>query len=283
MTTERSILITGCSTGIGHAAAIALKQRGWRVFAAARRLEDVQKLSELGLESVQLDVNDSASIHKAVETVLKATGGTLDALFNNAGLLVAGACEDIDNDLLRKQFETNVFGVMELTRQVLPTMRKQGHGRIVQNSSILGIITLPYYGAYNASKFALEGFSNTLRQELRGTGIWVAIINPGPIQSDLRSNAHRTFQETVGQNQESLHHGAYQNLEQSYFKPNQTTQRIQNKPDAVIKQLIHAIESKHPNVHYYIGWPARLMAFAKRVLSDKQLDWLLTKISGTNE
>lgn len=277
MTSKRSILITGCSTGIGHAAAIALKERGWRVFAAVRRPEDAQKLSQHGLESIILDLNDTDSIHKAVQEILTATGGTLDALFNNAGLLVAGACEDLSRDLIRKQFETNVFGLMELTRQVLPAMRQQGHGRIVQNSSILGIITLPFYGAYNASKFALEGFSNTLRQELRGTQIKVAIINPGPVQSELRSNAHRTFQQTISP-QESLHTQAYRKIEETYFKPNPVTRRIQKKPQDVIKPLIHALESSNPKVHYYIGWPARCMAMAKRLLSDKQLDWLLSKI-----
>jgi len=187
--TQKSILITGCGSGIGNHAAMQLKQRGYRVFASARKKEDVSKLSAAGLESVLLDVTDTASMQQALAHILQQTNGTLDALFNNAGYLQAGAIEDLTHDTNRAQFETNVFGPMELIRLVLPIMRQQGHGRIIQNSSILGVITLPYYGAYNASKFALEGFSRTLRQELYGTQIHLSIINPGPIQSELRKNA----------------------------------------------------------------------------------------------
>lgn len=275
---QTSILITGCSSGIGHAAALALRQRGYRVFAAARRATDVQKLSDEGFESILLDLTDSTSIRHAVDNILKATGGTLDAVFNNAAFLVAGATEDISRDLIRKQFETNVFGTMELIQLILPVMRRQGHGRIVQNSSILGVITFPYYGAYNASKFALEGFSHTLRQELRGTGIDVSIINPGPIKSALRANAHRTFTENVAPSTSGLHQQAYQKLEQAYFTPDEKTKRIMQTPDAVIIELLHALESPRPRIHYYIGWPAKLVALAKRILSDKQLDWLLAKL-----
>src|SRR5436190_5636188 len=163
--TQSSILITGCSSGIGLAAARFLHQRGYKVFATARKLVDLERLRAEGLTAIELDVNDSGSIAAALKQVLAATGGTLDALFNNAGYLQAGAVEDLSRDMNRAQFETNVFGPMELIRQVLPIMRAQGHGRIVQNSSILGIITLAYYGSYNASKFALDGFTNTLRQE----------------------------------------------------------------------------------------------------------------------
>lgn len=275
---QTSILITGCSSGIGHAAAIALRSRGYRVFAGARRPADVQKLLDEGFESILLDLNDSTSIRHAIENILKATGGTLDAVFNNAAFLVAGATEDLSRDLVRRQFETNVFGTMELTQLLLPIMRQQGHGRIVQNSSILGVVALPYYGAYNASKFALEGFSDTLRQELRGTNIHVSIINPGPIKSELRATAHRVFTESVAQHTSGAHQKAYDKLATSYFHPDAKSKRIMLTPDAVIQKLIHALESPRPQVHYFIGWPAKLLAFAKRILPDKQLDWLLTKI-----
>jgi len=194
---EKSILITGCSSGIGLAAAHTLKARGYRVFATARKAADVGTLKAQGFESIQLDVNDNASMREAVAQIMLLTHGRLDALFNNAGYMQAGAIEDITPAMERAQFETNVFGPMELIRLVLPIMRKQGHGRIIQNSSILGIITMPYYGAYNASKFALEGYSNTLRQELRKTDIHVSIINPGPIISKLRDNAYQHFQQTI--------------------------------------------------------------------------------------
>ena len=192
--TQSSILITGCSSGIGYHAALALKKRGYRVFAAARNITDVNHLKKEGLEGIQLDVNDTTSIKAAMKDILEKTGGTLHALFNNAAFLQAGAIEDLSRDQLRAQFETNVFGPMELIQYVLPIMRQQGYGRIIQNSSILGIVTLPYYGAYNGSKFALEGLSSTLRQECAGSNIYVSIINPGPIHSKLRENAYHYYQ-----------------------------------------------------------------------------------------
>lgn len=275
---QQSILITGCSSGIGLAAAHELKNRGYRVFATARKETDVNRLRELGFESVLLDVNDSASIDNALSHILSLTGGTLDALFNNAGYLQAGAVEDLTRESTRAQFETNVFGPMALVRAVLPTMRQQGHGRIIQNSSILGVITLPYYGAYNASKFALEGFSNTLRQELHGTGISVSIINPGPIESELRGKAYQHYQATL-QSIPTIHRKAYERLESSYFKDQQKAAPIMQKPDAVVKQLIHALESRRPKAHYYIGWPAQFLAILRRILPDGGLDFALSKIS----
>lgn len=274
----RSILITGCSSGIGLATAIELKKQGWRVFAAARKTQDVEKLNAAGLESVQLDLTDSASIHQAVQQVLTATGGTLDALFNNAGLLVAGATEDISRDLTRAQFETNVFGPMELISQLLPVMRKQGHGRIVQNSSILGVITMPFYGAYNASKHALEGFTLTLRQECRGTNIHVSLINPGPIASELRSNARQIYQETVAKKSDTVHQHAYRKLEKAYFSSDHASRKLQQPPSAVTKKLIHALTSNNPKIHYYVGWPALLLAMLKKILPERMFDWLLSKV-----
>ncbi|HTM64574.1 MAG TPA: SDR family NAD(P)-dependent oxidoreductase [Gammaproteobacteria bacterium] len=274
---KRSILITGCSSGIGLHAALALKKQGWRVFAAARQAKDVEKLAENGLESIQLDLNDSESIHRAVQQVLSATGGTLDALFNNAGLLVAGAIDDISRDLTRKQFETNVFGPMELIRVILPVMRQQGHGRIIQNSSILGVLTLPYYGAYNASKFALEGFSRTLYQECRGTNIHISIMNPGPISSDLRKNAYTIYKDSVAKKSDSYHQDIYRKLENDYFHK-QRGQFLLNGPEAVVKKLNHALTSKHPKLHYFIGWPAQLLAFMQKILPERLFNWLLSKI-----
>lgn len=274
---QQSILITGCSSGIGLSTALVLKQRGYRVFAAARKTADVEKLAARGLESVQLDVNDTPSMQTALDHILALTGGTLDALFNNAGYLQAGAIEDLTRNMERAQFETNVFGPMELIRLVLPIMRKQGHGRIIQNSSILGVITMPYYGAYNASKFALEGFSNTLRQELRGTNIYVSIINPGPIESALRGNAYQRFKNTLAE-KTSLHTDIYTRMEEVYFTPSEADKRLMLAPDAVAKKVIRALESKHPRAHYYIGLPAQTLAFAKRILPDCALDWILNKI-----
>lgn len=275
--TSQSILITGCSTGIGFCAAKMLKERGYRVFASARKSADVEKLKAQGFESVQLDLNDIQSMRLALTEILEKTGGTLDALFNNAGYLQAGAIEDLSRESERIQFETNVFGPIELTRLVLPIMRQQGHGRIIFNSSILGVITIPYYGAYNASKFALEGFGNTLRQELRGTDIFVSLINPGPITSALRGTALKHYQTTLGQRPDTVHRQAYDYLENRYFKTSKREERFFQGPEAVVKQLIHALESKHPKAHYFVGFPAKLLAILHRILPDRAFDWVISK------
>ncbi|OGT42008.1 MAG: hypothetical protein A3F42_04400 [Gammaproteobacteria bacterium RIFCSPHIGHO2_12_FULL_37_34] len=272
-----SILITGCGSGIGRATALALKQRGYRVFAGVRKITDIEQLKAQGLEAIQLDITDALSREKAITTILQLTGGTLDALFNNAGCLIAGAIEDINEELMNTQFAINFFGMVALTRLILPVMRKQGHGRIIQNSSILGIITMPYYGAYNASKFALEGWSNTLRQELRGSGIHVAIINLGPIQSKLREHSFETYQQTLAK-QSSLHTHAYQKLERSYFHPDKKNRSIMRNPETIMKDIIHALENRRPNIHYYIGFPIKCLVFLKRMLPEKIFDWILTKI-----
>ncbi len=190
---NKSILITGCSTGIGLCVAQGLQDRGYRVFATARKKDDVKKLQSLGLESLQLDLDDSQSIQTAVKEILNRTNGTLDALFNNGAYGQAGAVEDLSRDVLRQQFETNVFGWHELTNLVLPVMLKQGHGRIIQNSSVLGFVALKFRGAYSASKYAIEGLTDTLRQELSGTNIFISLVEPGPIESQFRKNSFAMY------------------------------------------------------------------------------------------
>jgi NAD(P)-dependent dehydrogenase (short-subunit alcohol dehydrogenase family) len=273
----QSILITGCSSGIGYAAALALKQRGYRVFAGARKQTDVERLTAEGLEGIQIDVNDTLSMRRGLDTILMRTGGTLDALFNNAGYLQAGAVEDLTPEMMRGQFETNVFGSISMTQLVLPVMRKQGHGRIIQNSSILGIVTVAYCGAYNASKFAIEGFINTLRLELRHSPIHVSLINPGPITSKLREHAHQHYQQTIKQSQSGHYQQHYEKLEQSYFKPSKQDRALAQSPQAVINKLIHALESPRPKAHYYVGFAAHALAWLRRLLPDTMLDWILAK------
>lgn len=274
---KKSILITGCSSGIGLCAAQTLHQRGYRVFASARKPSDVEKLAAIGLESIMLDVNDSDTIRQGLQTVLDKTNGTLDALFSNAGYAIPGAVEDITREMMRKQFETNVFGPMELINLVLPVMRKQGHGRIIQNTSILGIITMPNRGNYNASKFALEAFTSTLRQELRRTNIRVSIIAPGPIETQFRATAYKGYQETLIQ-KESFHQAAYKKMVEQFTSPSKTEKILTQTPDAVVKKLIHALESNSPRARYYVSFPAHLFAFLRRILSDKSLDWVIDKL-----
>jgi NAD(P)-dependent dehydrogenase (short-subunit alcohol dehydrogenase family) len=273
---SKSILITGCSTGIGLCAAQTLQKKGYRVFASARKPSDVEKLRAMGLESIVLDVDDSDSIQQGLQAVLEKTDGKLDALFSNAGYAIPGAVEDLTRDMMRKQFETNVFGPMELVNLVLPIMRKQGYGRIIQNTSILGVITMPYRGNYNASKFALEAFSSTLRQELRRTNIRVSIIAPGPIESRFRDNAHKNYKETISET-ESAYQANYKKMEEHFTAPSQTEKTVTLAPDAVVKKLLHALESNSPRARYYVGMPAHVFAFLRRILPDAGLDWIIDK------
>lgn len=270
--THKSILITGCSTGIGLSSAKILKSKGYRVFATARKKEDVEKLEKLGLESLLLDVNDSVSIQQVVDQVLNKTNGTLNALFNNSGYAVPGAIEDLTRDMMRAQFETNVFGAMELVTRVLPVMRKQGYGRIVQNGSMLGIVTMPFRGAYNASKFALEGFSNTLRLELRGTPIFVSIIEPGPITTQFRINAYKSYKQNLS-GKSSSYETVYQGMQQEFEHNASSKLPFALGPEAVVKKLLHALESSKPKAHYYVGFPSHLFAWLRRLLPDVALDW----------
>ena len=273
----QSILITGCSSGIGLRAAQVLKQRGYRVFATARKETDVEHLKQQGLESLVLDVDDSHSIHQALTAILEKTGGTLDALFNNAGYAIPGAVEDLSRDMIRKQFETNVFGTIELTNLVIPVMRRQGHGRIIQNTSILGVVAVPYRGAYNASKFALEGFTHTLRQELRGSGIYVSIIAPGPITSQFRQNAHQQYKEKLKE-KASVHTNTYKKLEENLTTSSEQEKKVTLTPDAVVDKLIHALESPSPKARYYIGTPAHIIGLLRRLLPENALDWIIKKM-----
>lgn len=271
---EKNILITGCSSGIGLCAAETLKKLGYRVFATARKLTDVDYLKKMGFESFLLDLNDSDTIQTTVAQILEKTQGKIDALFNNSGYGAPGAVEDLTREVIRKQFETNVFGTMELTNLILPVMRKQGYGRIIQNCSILGIIAMPYRGAYSASKFALEAFSNTLRLELRGTGIYVSILEPGPIITKFRKNAFKNFKENIA-NKPSHYEYVYKNMENEIINPAKENLPFALGPQAVVNKLIRALESKHPKAHYYIGFPSHLFAILRRVLPDFALDWAI--------
>lgn len=276
-TETKTILITGCSSGIGLCAATTLQQKGYRVFATARRKNDVEALTAEGLEAFILDVSKSESIQQALNEILTRTNGTLDALFNNAGFVQAGAVEDLTREMIREQFETNVFGAMELTNSVIPIMRKQGHGRIIQNTSILGIVTMPYRGAYCASKFALQAFSETLRQELRNTNIFVSMIAPGPIRSKLRTKAFNQYQSTIAK-KDSVHQNLYHAMEKYFFNPDENERRFTSDPEAVVNKLLCALTSKKPKAHYYIGFPAYLFAFLRRILSDNGLAWVMNKV-----
>lgn len=274
----KSILITGCSSGIGLCVAHGLKQRGYRVFATARKSEDVKKLKNEGLESLQLDLDDPLSIENAVRKVLNETGGTLYALFNNGAYGLPGAVEDLSRDALRAQFETNVFGWIELTNKVIPAMRKQDDARIIQNSSVLGFAAMPYRGAYNASKFAIEGITDTLRQELYDTNIKISLIEPGPVTSRYRANALRAFETWIDADN-SAHKDRYQAMV-SRLKKQGPAAPFTLGPEAVLHKVIHALESKRPKIRYYVTFPTYLFAFLRRLLSYRMMDWVLRMAGG---
>ena len=275
---NRSILITGCSTGIGLCVAQGLKTRGYRVFATARKAEDVDSLHEQGFESLQLDLDDSDSIQSAIKTILEKTGGTLDALFNNGAYGLVGAVEDLSRDALRAQFETNVFGWIELTNLIIPVMRNQGHGRIIQNSSVLGFAAMPYRGAYNASKFAIEGFTDTLRQELVDTNIQFSLIEPGPIISQFRANAYKAFKKYIDADN-SAHKTQYESMIARLNKEGPAAPFTLG-PEAVLEKVIHALESKQPKIRYYVTVPTYLFAYLKRILTYRMMDRILMKAGG---
>ncbi len=274
---SRAILITGCSSGIGAAMALGLQQRGYRVFASARRFDDLASLAAQGLEVLRLDLTDSLSIKNAVREVLNATGGTLYGLFNNAGYGQPGAVEDLTREVLREVFETNLFGTHELTCAVLPVMRQQGYGRIVQNSSLLGYAALPYRGAYNASKFALEGLTDTLRLELAQTNIHIALLEPGPIISKFRQNAYAMFLKNINR-QKSAHRETYDAMEWRFNRPGPVAP-FTLPAEAVLPKLIHALEAKRPKSRYRITKPAYFFALTRRLLTTRMQDYIAQLVS----
>lgn len=273
---HKTILITGCSSGIGLCVARGLRDRGYRVFASARKLEDVEMLQQQGLEALQLDLNQKESIRTALTRVLKLTGGELYALFNNGAYGQPGAVEDLSTKLLREQFETNLFGWHELTRRVIPIMRRQGYGRIIQNSSILGFVPFPFRGAYTASKYALEGLSDTMRLELHGSGIYVSLIEPGPIASKFRENSFKKWQQTMA-GKASVHQDKYRSQEKR-LSAEDTPTPFTLPPETVLKRVIHALESPRPKQRYFVTFPTYLFAVLKRVLPVRLLDAALRKV-----
>ncbi len=274
--TGRTILITGCSSGIGYDAAHGLAARGWRVFASCRKPGDCDRLRAEGLESPLIDYADTASIKSGLAEVLEATGGKLDALFNNGAFACPGLVEDLPTGALREIFETNLFGWHDLTRQAIPVMRAQGHGRIVQCSSVLGLVTLPWRGAYNATKFAVEGLTDTMRIELRGTGIEVCLIEPGPVTSRIRHNSIPHFERWIDW-ENSAREADYRAGLQKRLYAASGPDRFELPPSAVTAKLIHAIEARRPRARYYVTLPTHAMGALRRILSSRALDWILSR------
>lgn len=273
----KNILITGCSTGIGYCVAKGLKEKGYRVIASARKQADVTRLQEEGFDTLLLDVADSQSIQKAVSELELLCNGELYALFNNGAYGQAGAVEDLTRNTLEKQFATNVFGWIELTNSLIPLLRKQPAARIIFNSSVLGLITLPYRGAYNASKYAIEGFADTLRLELDDSNIKVSLIEPGPVESRFRENALASLKANIDI-ENSFH-------KDKYLKQIQRMEKVGPAApftlpaDAVLKKVIASLESNNPAPRYYVTFPTYLFGTLRRILPTRWLDKVLLFVS----
>ncbi|MGH1353028.1 MAG: SDR family oxidoreductase [Methyloligellaceae bacterium] len=270
----RNILITGCSSGIGLTCALGLKKRGWRVFATARNNTDLEMLLDHGLEALLLDYTKPNTIETCVTYTLWHTEGKLHALFNNGAYAQPGAVEDLRTDVLRAQFEANFFGWHDLTRRIIPNMRNIGEGRIVQCSSVLGLVSPPFRGAYNASKFALEALSDAMRHELRGSGIHVSLIEPGPIKSKFVEHACQALVDNIDIDN-SVHTEIYQNQIEKFEKGGRSF--LKQKPEAVLKKLIHAVESPRPKARYKVSVPTYMVAIGKRILPRTLSDSLIRR------
>ncbi len=273
---EKTILITGCSSGIGYDTAHYLHQNGYRVFASARKVEDVQRLKDEGLDSYLLDVTKPETITQTLQEILAQTDGKLYAVFNNAGYGQPGAVEDIPTEVMKEQFETNFFGLHEMTRQVLPVMRAQGYGRIIQHSSVLGLIALRFRGAYNASKYAIEGLCDTLRLELDKEDIHIITINTGPVHSDFRKNATKKYYEHIA-GKPTVFEEAYKK-ELLPYEGKKKKDPFTRTSDVVIANVIKALQADRPRPRYYNTSATHLLGGLKRLLPTALLDKILLKV-----
>ena len=272
----KTVLVTGCSSGIGLATAKCLRDRGWQVAPTARKAEDLKMLRTEGFEPVALDVTDSASIADAATEVLDRFGGQLGALVNNAGFGITAAMEDCSREMMRSVFEVNVFGLQELTNRFIPLFRKQGYGRIVNVSSVLGELSLPFAGAYSASKFAVEAISDALRRELFDSGVSVSIVQPGPIETKFSKNlAHRT--DDFGANPNSPFLSFYKKLIEMRLNgtAGRTAGRFMKPPEAVVEKIFQCLEKPRPPRRVRVTLPAYFGAFVRRALPAAWVDAIM--------
>lgn len=273
---KRRVVVTGASSGIGYELALNLRQYGYRVIATARTDEQLEKLRSLGLTCVQLELEKHGSVAAAVDEIVRLCHGQLFALVNNAAYGQPGAVEDLERAVLEKQFAVNLFGTHQLTRALLPQLRAGDGGRIINISSILGLVAFPWQGAYNASKFALEGLSDTMRLELRGSNVHISLIEPGPIRSRFRSNALRAFHSDIDW-QQSHHVDSYRRVS-GYYAANSHPTPFTGAPQHVCKRVRHALCSPRPKAHYYVTLPSYFLATCRRLLPYSLMDRLLSKL-----
>ena len=275
---QKSILITGCSSGIGLDCAKTLHAHGWTVFASCRQQKDCDRLKMMGIEAPRLDHADPVSITETIQYILTKTNGKLDAVFNNGAFAVPGAVEDLPTDALRSIYETNLFGYHEVIRQVIPIMRAQGKGKILNCSSVLGFVAIPWRGAYNSTKFALEGLTDTLRIEMRNTNINVILIEPGPIGTKIRENSIPHFERWVDWENSPRKKQYEADLIKRLYQPKNKPDAFELPVSAVTKVVMKALESHHPKPRYYVTIPTHFMGFLRRILSTRSLDWFISRL-----
>jgi short-subunit dehydrogenase len=271
---NKSVLVTGCSSGIGRATAELLRSKGWTVFPTARKVDDLESLRKAGFDAVELDVASSESIAVAADWVLAKNDGKLGAVVNNAGFGMPGAIEDLTREAMRYQFEVNLFGLQELTNRLIPVFRKQGCGRIVNMSSVVGRLSLPFMGIYSASKFALEAVSDALRVELSQDGIGVSLVEPGPIRTRFSTNCAGQGEERLDA-EGSKFGAAYKQYFAKRRNGGMSEDRFRLPPEAVAQKVLHALESPRPKIRYCVTIPAYLGSWAARFVPSALIDRLM--------
>lgn len=274
----KNILITGCSSGIGYHVAHGLKERGYGVYTTARKKADVKKLEAEGFTCLELDYSNSNSVQQCADKLEKLLSGNLYAVFHNGAYGQPGAVEDLSRETIEKQFSANVFGWIELNNRLLPIMRANNNGRIIFNSSVLGLISLPFRGAYNASKYAIEGFADTLRLELSDTNIKTILIEPGPIESRFRFNALHALKTNVDM-ENSPHSQRYKGTIKRLEKEGNTGS-FTLSPEAVLQRVIWSLEKEDPKPHYYVTKPTYIMGYLKRLMPTSWMDKFILKVAG---
>lgn len=282
---SKTVLITGATDGLGKAAAIVLAEHGYRVYAAGRspekraQLDQLAKTKSLPLQSLELDVCSDDSVRAAVGLVL-SDSGAIDVLINNAGLGYMAVVEELKMEDMRRQFETNVFGVLRVTQAVLPHMRERRSGRILMISSVAGLVSPPTYGAYSSSKHALEGLSNSLRLELYPFGIEVILIEPGYIVTNFQQTATVLAKPYVDASKSSPYAKIYSG---AWGGANKGRDGSKTTPEDCARVMLRAIEARSPNPRYGVTSLARTVKFGKRFLTDKMMDYILRKKYGVSE
>jgi NAD(P)-dependent dehydrogenase (short-subunit alcohol dehydrogenase family) len=268
--TSRAVLITGCSSGIGHVTALHLAERGWKIYATARKPDAIADLAAAGCETLALDVTDERSMQAAVSAVQEREGA-VGVLVNNAGYGQSGAIEAIPLEDVRRQFETNLFGMIRMCQLVLPGMRRQGWGRIVNMSSVAGRVVMPGSGVYASTKFAIEAFSDVLRFEVRGFGIDVVVIEPGPTRTAFTDRANAAMPQPEGEA------GVYAGYQSAVAKADAEADqsRLAGEPEAVAKAVERAISARRPKTRYKVSFVVRFLPRLRGVLPDRAFDAFL--------